>query len=130
MSRAQGALAILLLPAGLTALLLARAAALCPGLQPGFPATPGQVALLFAPTAAFALLYLRARVPAQRRTLLIAVAAYAAWTLWMRLPAALSPDCGAPGPGPVQTLALFAFTGTLAALLANKINCLTGACRA
>lgn len=86
-------------------------------------------ALHFGPTAAFALLVLLARSPAQRRTGLAALALFLLWALWMLLPPSSQHACDAAGPDAMPILTLLVAVGTLAALLANKITCLSGACQ-
>lgn len=157
MSRMAGALALLLLPGLLLSFLLAlgerdwfhcfahadHAAApplpslfaagelapvLLETLTPPF-SHPLLGALHFGPTLLFALFFLRAGSPGQRRILLAALGAYLLFCLWMLLPPASQHDCDRKGAGAAFSLPLFAIAGSLIALVANKLNCLAGACR-
>ena len=156
MSRLPGALAVLLLPGFGLSFLLAlgerdwfHCFAYADQVTPPLPSlfAPGELmpvlletltppfshplmaALHFGPSLLFALFFLLSHSRAQRRTLLIALAAFLLFCLWKLLPLSGQHNCDGNG---VQTGGLLPFLvilGNIAALTANKLNCLAGACR-
>lgn len=92
-------------------------------------ATPLRPFWLAAPFALFALLVFVARSRATRRVIVLGETLFlGAIVVWF-WPASPAQACTLPAPDPFQSAARLLPAGILAALLANKINCLAGACR-
>jgi len=85
--------------------------------------------LHFGPFALFALLFYLARQSSQRNAILLGLALFIGVCLFALLPAASQHDCDRKGTDAAFLLFTFVPLGFLAALLANKFNCIAGACR-